>query len=207
MLRKIFLFIFIAAFLVGCSDKPITIEQLRKNESSFKKSLDLSTSASELALRSVSQSYTKLSEHLEKDSLSDRNLKGMEVALADLNRKRNDFAAKLEAADDNGNNLISLLKRRSNENSDKVIKKKLQYSIKIKQESFKKTIYNAKLQVDELDNAIQRFDNIVGYFQVSAGLVGVDSIINQTRDLREGIGRLEVLVKEYEAEHKKLMSL
>jgi|SRR5690554_3616962 chromosome segregation ATPase len=207
MYRKIFYFIFIAIILTGCSDKPITIEQVRKNESSFKQSLGSSTSASERALRSVSQNYNQLSDYLNRNSLSDKDLKSMEAMLADLNKKRNDFAEQLEDAEGSGKDLISLLKKRIGENSDRAMKRELNASVKIRQKAFKTTISNAKSQLKELDNAIQRFDNIVGYLQVSAGLRGVDAIVSQVKDLREGIDRLEVLVKEYAAESQNLMRL
>ena len=207
MYRKIFYFIFIAIILTGCSDKPITIEQVRKTESSFKQSLGSSTSASERALRSVSQNYNQLSDYLNRNSLSDKDLKSMEAMLADLNKKRNDFAEQLEDAEGSGKDLISLLKKRIGENSDRAMKRELNASVKIRQKAFKTTISNAKSQLKELDNAIQRFDNIVGYLQVSAGLRGVDAIVSQVKDLREGIDRLEVLVKEYAAESQNLMRL
>ena len=207
MYRKIFHFIFVAIILTGCSDKPITIEQVRKNESSFKQSLGSSTSASERALRSVSQNYNQLSDYLNRNSLSDKDLKSMEAMLADLNKKRNDFAEQLEDAEGSGKDLISLLKKRIGENSDRAMKRELNASVKIRQKAFKTTISNAKSQLKELDNAIQRFDNIVGYLQVSAGLRGVDAIVSQVKDLREGIDRLEVLVKEYAAESQNLMRL
>jgi len=207
MYRKIFYFIFIAIILTGCSDKPITIEQVRKNESSFRQSLGSSTSASERALRSVSQNYNQLSDYLNRNSLSDKDLKSMEAMLADLNKKRNDFAEQLEDAEGSGKDLISLLKKRIGENSDRAMKRELNASVKIRQKAFKTTISNAKSQLKELDNAIQRFDNIVGYLQVSAGLRGVDAIVSQVKDLREGIDRLEVLVKEYAAESQNLMRL
>lgn len=110
MYRKIFHFILIAIILTGCSDKPITIEQVRKMESSFKQSLGLSTSASERALRSVSQNYNQLSDYLNRNSLSDKDLKSMEAMLADLNKKRNEFAGRLDDAERSGKDLISLLK-------------------------------------------------------------------------------------------------
>lgn len=87
------------------------------------------------------------------------------------------------------------------------MKRELNAAVKTRQKAFKTTISNAKSQLKELDNAIQRFDNIVGYLQVSAGLRGVDAIVSQVKDLREGIDRLEVLVKEYAAESQNLMRL
>lgn len=207
MLRRLFLFIFVAIILAGCSDSPITIEQVRKNEANFKRSLGSSALASERSLRSVSQSYSQLSDYLNRTGLSDNELKSMEAMLVDLNRRRNAFATQLADSEGSGKDLISLLKKRVGENSDREMKRELNASIKIRQEAFKTTISNAKLQIKELDEAIQRFDNIVGYLQVSAGLKGVDSVVSQVKDLREGIDRLEVLVKEYAAESQNLIRL
>ena len=205
-LRAMF-FLIACITLLGCSDGPITIEQVRKIESSFKRSLNSSTTASDASFKAVSENYTLLSEYLSQNNLTDRDLKKLESMLADLNRKRNSFASSLSDVGENGKTLISLLKKRADENSDRAMRRELNKSINARSRIFKRTTTNAKKQLNELDRSIQRFDNIVGYLQISAGLKGIDSIGTQINDIGEGIERLRVLVDEYAAESQELLRL
>lgn len=202
---KFLYILIISIFIVSCSEKPITIDQLRDLESNSRESINATSKASKNAFNDVSKSFKKLSEYLENNQLSDKDLKRMESMLVDLNKKREKFNSSLANAKDSGNEFIDILKRRANENSEKEMRKNMLSLISAREEAFDKVISNTKSQIKELDKSIQRFDNIVGYLQINAGLKGIDSITNQIEELRESVLKLEQLVDSYIIESKELM--
>jgi hypothetical protein len=101
----------------------------------------------------------------------------MESTKNSLSTQASSLKKSVEDTRSNANNLFYLLESRANENSSNDLKGKMLELIKSKRDKFSEKVKIAEDVMSKLEKSIKKYDDILGYFQVSSQLNTIDKYI------------------------------
>lgn len=167
------------ALALGCS-KEATIDNINESKASLLESLGLVNTEADETTEDIESAYSQLKTTLDEQDLSDESIKALEGHLDSMKAKYEDLKSALEESEDNGNDLFSMLMRRAEENQ--TYKEKMVASIEGKRDQFKSKMTAANEVMAKIEKSIQKYDDIVGFFQVNKALEGIDSYISEAEE-------------------------
>jgi chromosome segregation ATPase len=167
-------FTLITALATGCS-KEATIDNINEAKEDLLESLGLVNTKADETTEDIESAYSQLKSALDSKDLTDEAIKELEAHLESLESKYDTLKDALDSSEDNGNELFDMLMRRAEENQ--TYREKMVASIEKKKEKFDAKMDAAKEVMTKIEKSVQKYDDIVGFFQVNKGLEGIDSYI------------------------------
>jgi hypothetical protein len=159
--------------------KQINIDSINAAKDSLGASLEMTQDKSLQSKKEIKDAYTQMKTYLSENNLTDGNLAIMERNLDSMKAKYKAFKDTVEKCRDDSDNLFNMLEKRANENKTESLKKQLKEKIKGKRKTFDGHIEKAQEVLVKVDQSIQKYNDLVGYFQVNKGLEGVDKIMDE----------------------------
>ena len=178
-MRSLFAAAFALALAPGCG-KEATIDNINDSKASLLESLGLVNTEADETTENIESAYTQLKTTLDEKNLTDEAIKALEANLESMKSKYEDLKSALEDSEDNGNDLFDMLMRRAEENQ--TYKEKMVASIEAKQKQFDAKMAAANEVMGKIEKSIQKYDDIVGLFQVNKALEGIDDYISQAEE-------------------------
>ena len=168
-------FTFLMALLyLGCG-KRATIDNINESKEDLLKSLGLVNTKADETTEDIESAYSQLKTFLDAKDLSDETIKKLETHLESIKAKSDALEGALEKSEDNGSELFSMLTSRAEENQ--TYREKMVTSIEMKEEEFESKIKAARKVMSKIEKSVQKYDDIVGFFQVNKALEGIDDYI------------------------------
>ncbi len=178
---------------------------ISKEKDKVKDSLKEFKSDTHLILISVDSCYFKLKSLLEHNDLRDNSIRLLEMRLEGMIDKYDSLIRSFNKSESKARYFFKILKRRAKENNTEKFRRKLLRRIKKKEKSFEKQMRRTKPLLEDIRKSILKFDDIVGYCQISKGLDGVDDIIEDVVNTIEEGEELHSEIKEYIDEGLKII--
>ena len=189
-LRSLCVAVCALALSAGCG-KEATIDNINDSKSDLKESLGQVNTEADETTENIESAYTQLKTALDEMNLSDESIKLLEANLESMKSKYDDLKSALDDSKDNAEDLFDMLMRRAEENQ--TYKEKMVASIEEKQKQLAAKMDAANEVMEKIEKSIQKYDDIVGYFQVEKGLDGIDGYIT---DAEEAIKAGNILNEE-----------
>lgn len=140
-------------------------------------------SASNIITSLVNTSYSDLGQKLKEKNLNSQTISEMEASLNEMKVKSDTLKLYLDITETNAEELFSLLEARADENQTKELRKSMLADIEEKEELFAAKVEAARDVHEQINNSIQKYDDILGYIQVGAGLDKIDDYIGDVDDI------------------------
>lgn len=159
--------------------KQINIESINAAKDSLSSSLEMTQDKSLQSKKEIKDAYTQMKTYLSENNLTDSNLALMEGNLENMKAKYKAFKDTVDKCRNDSENLFDMLDKRANENKTESLKKQLKEKIKTKRKTFEQHVEKAEDVLVKVDQSIQKYNDLVGFFQVNKGLEGVDKIMDE----------------------------
>lgn len=164
--------------MVGCG-REVNLSLINMAKESLGNSLTETQDQSEETKEEIKDAYTEMKEYISEKNLTDQNIIILESRLDSIKSKHKSLVRTVNKCKSDGSNLFKLLTRRANENKTKNLRNILKDKIRGKQKQFENQIVIAEDVCEKVAESVQKYDDLVGYFQVNKGLDGVDEIIEE----------------------------
>lgn len=164
--------------MVGCV-REVNLSLINMAKQSLGNSLTETQDQSEETKEEIKDAYTQMKEYISEKNLTDQNIIILESRLDSIKSKHKSLVRTVNKCKSDGSNLFKLLTRRANENKTKNLRNILKDKIRDKQKQFENQIVIAEDVCEKVAESVQKYDDLVGYFQVNKGLDGVDEIIEE----------------------------
>lgn len=163
-----------AVLYLGCG-KRATIDNINEAKEDLLESLGLVNTKADETTADIESAYSQLKTFLDTKDLTDETIKKLEAHLESIKAKSDALLDSLEKSEDNGNELFAMLTSRAEENQ--TYREKMVASIEKKEEEFESKIKAARKVMSKIEKSVQKYDDIVGFFQVNKALEGIDDYI------------------------------
>ncbi|MCH2059205.1 MAG: hypothetical protein MK183_01135 [Verrucomicrobiales bacterium] len=130
-------------------------------------------------------------------NIGDNELLQLENQLQQLQTSYSALKQSHRSAERRGTNYFEMLRRRAEENQTKSLKDRLLEEIHPKEKSFLSNITKIGEALSTMEKPIQKFDDIVGFYQVSKGLKDSDLATEPISSVIEKSKSLDAEVREY----------
>lgn len=157
--------------------------------------LNSAKKASSEATMSVNTSFQNLSQYLANRKVNAEVIGSMEGSLTEMKIKADTLRNILNATRIHSETLFELLEARAKQNKTTSLKESMLIDIKAKKETFEEKIKVAKDMLKQIDNSIQKYDDILGYIQVNSALNNVDSYIQDINSVISQSGNLNTNIQ------------
>lgn len=142
---------------------------------------------------SLDDAYTELAERLRAGDLSAGSIQEMEATHARLRAEADTLGWTLASTRTSANELFEMLERRAKENSTPELQRLMISNINANQHLFDEQVGRAENAMTHINASIQKYDDILGFLQVSAGLDQVNRYISEIEAV---LGQAEALDQE-----------
>lgn len=159
--------------------KQINIDSINAAKDSLSSSLEMTQEKSLESKKEIKDAYTQMKAYLSENNLTDSNLAIMERNLENMKAKYKAFKDTVDKCRNDSESLFDMLDKRANENKTDSLKKQLKEKIKTKRKTFEQHVEKAEDVLVKVDQSIQKYNDLVGFFQVNKGLEGVDKIMDE----------------------------
>lgn len=132
---------------------------------------------------SVNNSFVELSTLIREKKLGTENIIKMESSLLVMRSKADSLNFLLDQSESYGSSLFSLLRKRAKQNETKSLRKAMLNDIAAKEGEFESQLEIANGVLEKVENSIQKYDDILGYLQVSI----VTSEFQEYMDIINGV--------------------
>lgn len=163
-----------AILYLGCG-KRATIDNINEAKDDLLESLGLVNTKADETTEDIESAYSQLKAFLDAKDLTDETIKKLETHLESIKAKSEALMDSLKKSEDNGNELFAMLTSRAEENQ--TYREKMVASIEKKEEEFESKIKAARKVMSKIEKSVQKYDDIVGFFQVNKALEGIDDYI------------------------------
>jgi hypothetical protein len=160
----------------GSGGAPTTILMIMNQYSTVIKLLEVADELSGLTLTSVDNAYQDLGAYLRENNFTTTVVTLMEKQHTELNSRFSQLKENLKEVESEASTLFELLKSRANENTTPNFKQTMLTNIREKENSFDSKIEDANQVLSQVGQSVQKYDDILGYAQVSTALDKVDSL-------------------------------
>jgi hypothetical protein len=126
----------------------------------------------------VDTSYQSLKTSIVGSSVSTDTILVMEQNKSNLSSQVTTLRTSVDNTKKNAGDLFSMLETRANENSSSELKNKMLSKIQDKRNKFSEKVKVAEEVLSKLEQSVKKYDDILGYLQVSSQLDKVDQYIN-----------------------------
>jgi hypothetical protein len=157
----------------------VTMVRIASKAGTLMRFLNWAKEASNEAHKSVNVSYLKLSDNLSKKQVNGKSIGEMEVSLNRMKGRIDTLRLVLDRTEEEAKGLFEMITIRADENKTKELKKMMLADIETKQGIFNDKIKIARDVQKQLEASIQKYDDILGFIQVSSTLNDIDQYINQ----------------------------
>jgi len=181
MKKRLVMLLMVSCFLismVGCGGE-VNLSLINLAKQSLGTSLTETKDQSEETREEIKDAYTQMKEYISEKNLADQNIIRLESRLDSIKSKHKSLVRTVNKCKSDGSHLFKLLTRRANENKTENLRNILKDKIRDKQEQFETQIVIAEDVCEKVAQSVQKYDDLVGYFQVNKGLDGVDEIIEE----------------------------
>ena len=168
------IFILITTLATGCS-KDATIDNINEAKEDLLESLGLVNTKADETTEDIESAYNQLKSSLDSKDLTDEAIKELETHLESMESKYDTLKDALDSSEDNGNELFDMLTRRAEENQ--TYRERMVASIEKKKKKFDAKMDAAKEVMAKIEKSVQKYDDIVGFFQVNRALEAIDDYI------------------------------
>ena len=163
-----------AILYLGCG-KRATIDNINEAKDDLLESLGLVNTKADETTEDIESAYSQLKTFLDAKDLTDEAIKKLEAHLESIKAKSDALMDSLKTSEDTGNELFAMLTSRAEENQ--TYREKMVASIEKKEEEFESKIKAARKVMSKIEKSVQKYDDIVGFFQVNKALEGIDDYI------------------------------
>jgi chromosome segregation ATPase len=171
---------------LGCT--PITVDTINTATTRLRTSLASIKPIATETTAEVDSAYVQLKKFLDDRDLADEKVKLLESRHDLAFKKYRALESALHKSRQDGSSLFDMLRRRTRDNQTPSLRRKMISGINAKEAAFNSKIESAEGVMNKLRQALQKYDDIVGYFQVHKGL----------EDVAEHIADVEAIMKEGE---------
>jgi hypothetical protein len=130
------------------------------------------------ASTSVDVAYQDLKKSIIGKEVSSSAIVEMEQVKSNLSAQVTKLRTSVDSTKSNASELFSLLESRANENSSSDLKNKMVSGIQEKRNKFSDKVKVAEEVLSKLEQSVKKYDDILGYLQVSSQLDKIDQYIN-----------------------------
>lgn len=184
---------FVAAVVSSCAPKVIGIRAILLAIDSVVYLLKLSEKLSNDTAYSMNVSYQELGNFLNQNQFSVEAIVQMEKRYTYISNNAENLRNKLNETDAEANQMFALIKNRAKQNQTPELRKQMLSDINQKKKTFHSKMKEARTVLSKVDDAVQKYDDILGYIQVGVGLDQVDDYLN---DVDEVISQGSILAKQ-----------
>lgn len=182
----------------GSAEEPaavmIGIQNIAEAAQAVHTILTLVKDVASLTTSSVDTAYVDLSTRIQTQDLSVPSIQHMEQTHLALRHDADSLRTVLRETEFAADSLFSLLNTRANQNATPELRSSLLAEVQAKQQEFNSKLATAHAVADSVDASIQKYDDIVGYIQVTTAIqtidqyiATIDDIISRERMLNEQI--------------------
>jgi ElaB/YqjD/DUF883 family membrane-anchored ribosome-binding protein len=165
--------------VVGSGTQVVTIARITSQVATVIELLELVDETSGSILASVDNAYQDLGSYLKDNNFTTDVVQSMEGQYAELDARFSELTSNLNKAESEANTLFTLLKSRADENTTPELKQTMMSRISEKEDSFNLKIDDANQVLEKVSESIQKYNDILGFVQVTVGLDAADDYINQ----------------------------
>lgn len=188
-------YITLAAGSGAAAAGPVTIAEIVQAYRAVRTMLVIVKAVSSLATASVDSAYSDLPIRLRTDRLSVSSIQEMENTYAVLRHNADSLRTALTGTENNADRFFGLLTRRAKENTTPDLRDSMLRDIEAKQDEFGERLGTAKRALEEVDRSVQKYNDILGYVQVKAGLETIDRYQDEIERIIEQARMLNVQVQ------------
>jgi hypothetical protein len=170
-------------FASGCTPQIVTISNIIVAVRAVKQLLRVSRQLSHSNVYALNVSYKELGTFLNEKKFTTNVVQHMEQRSSYLTQGNNDLRSRINQTNSAANELFSLLYIRANQNSTPDLKNKMNSDIREKQNIFKEKMKIAEQVLSSIEKSSKKYDDILGYIQVAAGLAQIDQYIRDVDDV------------------------
>lgn len=124
--------------------------------------------------QSIDTAFEDLRVRLSAASLATETIEGMEAKNAELKQRAAVLQQSLNNTEQAARQWFDMLEVRARQNQTPELRKDMLNDINTSQRAFNERTRTAQAAVQQINSSVQKYDDIVGYVQVKAGLAGID---------------------------------
>ena len=130
--------------------------------------------ASRESTQSIDSAFENLRAHLGTASLATETIEEMERTNANLKRRAAVLQQSLRDTEQTAKQWFDMLEIRAKQNQTPNLRREMLHDITTSQRAFNDRMRAARTGIQNINRSVQKYDDIVGYVQVKAGLAGID---------------------------------
>lgn len=169
----------LAAGSLGTPAVQVTITQIVKHRQLLITLATQTMQASRESAQSIDAAFADLSLHLASSSLTTQTVMGMEEKNRELQARSAELHLRMSDTKTVAHQLFEMLEARAKENSTPDMRRQMLDDIGARRRIFNERIRTAEAAISRVAQSAKKYDDIVGYVQVQAGLQGIDQHIGQ----------------------------
>jgi hypothetical protein len=124
--------------------------------------------------QSIDTAFEDLRTHLNSASLATETIEGMERKNAEIKQRAAVLQQTLDNTEQAARQWFDMLEVRAKQNQTPAFRQEMLSDISTSQRAFNERTRTARAAVRQINQSAQKYDDIVGYVQVKAGLAGID---------------------------------
>jgi DNA repair exonuclease SbcCD ATPase subunit len=179
----------LAAGSFGAPVVQVTIAQIIQHRKLLIALATQTMQASRESAQSIDAAFADLSMHLVASSLTTQTVTGMEDKNRELQARSAELHLRMSETKTVAHQLFEMLEARAKENSTPEMRRQMLDDIKERRRSFDERMETAEGAINRVAESAKKYDDVVGYVQVQAGLQGID----------QHIGRIDSIIMEANA--------
>jgi len=145
--------------------------------------LQQTRTASEQATTVVNASYSDLSGYLKANDFDGEVIQAMEQSLYTMRSRADTLQYLLSLTEGQSEQLFQLLEARAEQNTTEVLRESMLEDIENKRVTFNGKMEIAENVLTQINSSIQKYDDILGYIQVSESLAGIDEQVSNINEI------------------------